>query len=101
MPFDPEGVTLSGVSQTGKDKYHLASLICEGHFQANLFSRQGLYRSRPDDGLEIVLRPQIVLHFKIIFHLLNISLEQSIQRMCVASDGVETNMNVSVAKLEQ
>lgn len=53
LSFDPEGVMLSGVSQAAKDKYRVVSLIREGHFQANLFPRQGLYSSHPDDGLEI------------------------------------------------
>lgn len=53
LSFDPEGITLSGVSQAEKDKFCVVSLICEEHRQANIFPRQGLYSSHPDDGLEM------------------------------------------------
>lgn len=58
---------------TKKDKYYVVLLTCEGHFQANRFLWPGLCNSHPDDGLQIILLPQTLYHFKIIFHILNIS----------------------------
>ena len=34
--MDPDGIMLSEISQTEKDKYHIISLICEEHLKSKI-----------------------------------------------------------------